>query len=65
MQIANMLEETFGGRFPEQVLADIETVREVADAIQTHLGTSPKVQRHLAAAAASANGNKNSAARIL
>jgi 8-amino-7-oxononanoate synthase/acyl carrier protein len=58
MQIANMLEETFGGRFPEQVLADIETVREVADAIQTHLGTSPKVQRHLAAAAAASNGNK-------
>ena len=27
MQIANSLEETFGGRFPEDVLAEIETVR--------------------------------------
>ena len=35
LQIASSLEETFGGRFPEDVLAEIETVREVAAAIQT------------------------------
>jgi 8-amino-7-oxononanoate synthase/acyl carrier protein len=50
LQIANSLEETFGGRFPEDVLAEIETVREVANAIQTYIGTEPRVQRHLAAA---------------
>lgn len=51
LQIANSLEETFGGRFPEDVLAEIETVREVAAAIQTYIGTEPRVQRHVAASA--------------
>ena len=51
LQIANSLEETFGGRFPEDVLAEIETVREVAAAIQTYIGTEPRVQRHAAAPA--------------
>jgi acyl carrier protein len=32
LQIASSLEETFGGRFPEDVLAEIETVRHVATA---------------------------------
>ncbi|MDX1944844.1 MAG: aminotransferase class I/II-fold pyridoxal phosphate-dependent enzyme [Pirellulaceae bacterium] len=48
LQIANSLEETFGGRFPEDVLAEIETVREVAEAIQTYIGNEPRVQRHAA-----------------
>jgi 8-amino-7-oxononanoate synthase/acyl carrier protein len=51
LQIASSLEETFGGRFPEDVLAEIETVREVAAAIQTYIGTEPRVQRHVVAAA--------------
>jgi 8-amino-7-oxononanoate synthase/acyl carrier protein len=38
MQIAHALEETFGGRFPEEVIQEIETVREIALAIQTHFG---------------------------
>lgn len=42
MQIASALEEIFGGRFPEEVLQEIYTCREVAEAIQTHLGTEPK-----------------------
>jgi 8-amino-7-oxononanoate synthase/acyl carrier protein len=50
LQIASSLEETFGGRFPEDVLAEIETVGEVAAAIQTYIGTEPHVQRHVAAA---------------
>jgi 8-amino-7-oxononanoate synthase/acyl carrier protein len=49
LQIANSLEETFGGRFPEDVLAEIETVGEVTAAIQTYIGNEPRVQRHLAA----------------
>jgi 8-amino-7-oxononanoate synthase len=47
MQIANQLEEIFGGRFPEDVLQEIYTCREVAEAIQTHIGTEPKVRREL------------------
>ncbi len=52
LQIASSLEETFGGRFPEDVLAEIETVREVASAIQTYIGTEPRVARHMATPAA-------------
>ncbi len=36
--IASSLEETFGGRFPQDVLAEIETVRDVALAIEEHFG---------------------------
>jgi 8-amino-7-oxononanoate synthase/acyl carrier protein len=45
LQIANSLEETFGGRFPEDVLVAMETVRQVADAIVKHIGSEPRVQR--------------------
>lgn len=45
MQIASALEEIFGGRFPEAVLQEIYTCREVAEAIQKHMGTEPKVYR--------------------
>ncbi|RMF42381.1 MAG: aminotransferase class I/II-fold pyridoxal phosphate-dependent enzyme, partial [Planctomycetota bacterium] len=38
MQIAHALEQTFDGRFPEHVLSEIETVREVAEAIEQYLG---------------------------
>ncbi len=46
MQIAHALEQTFGGRFPEQVLQEIETVREVATAIEKHIGKA-KLRRDL------------------
>lgn len=42
VQIANSLEMIFGGRFPEAVLAQIETCREVAAAIEKHIGKTPK-----------------------
>ena len=48
LEIASALEETFGGRIPEDVLAEVETVREVALAIQTYVGTEPKLQRQFA-----------------
>lgn len=48
LQIANSLEETFGGRFPETVLSEIETIREVALAIVRHIGSVPKKRRKLA-----------------
>ncbi len=52
LQIANTLEEIFGGRFPEDVLAQIETCREVAAAIEQHLGKEPKAPRLVAVAPA-------------
>ncbi|MEQ1905165.1 MAG: aminotransferase class I/II-fold pyridoxal phosphate-dependent enzyme [Pirellulaceae bacterium] len=39
LEIARILETTFGGRIPDEVLQEIETVREVASAVQEHLGT--------------------------
>ncbi len=44
MQIAHALEETFGGRFPEDVLQQIETIGEVALAVERHIGTIPKIR---------------------
>jgi 8-amino-7-oxononanoate synthase len=41
MEIASSLEETFGGRFPEDVLQSIETCGEVAAAVEEYLGKSP------------------------
>jgi 8-amino-7-oxononanoate synthase len=48
MQIANSLEETFGGRFPEDVLQQMETCREVAIAVEKHMGVAPRRARTLA-----------------
>ena len=47
LQIAHALEETFGGRFPEEVLSEIETVREICIAIQKYMGTEPQHRRTL------------------
>jgi 8-amino-7-oxononanoate synthase/acyl carrier protein len=38
LQIAHALETSFGGRFPEEVLNEIETVREIAEALEQHFG---------------------------
>ena len=43
MEIIASLEETFGGRFPEDVLPQIETCREVAAAVETYLGSTPRL----------------------
>lgn len=48
LQIASSLEETYGGRFPEDVLAEMETVRQVAAAIEKYMGVEPRVQRQYA-----------------
>ena len=39
LDVAQSLATAFGGRLPDDVLQDIETVREVAVAIQEHVGT--------------------------
>lgn len=41
LDVAQSLEKAFGGRIPEEVLQNIETVREVAEAIQEHIGREP------------------------
>jgi 8-amino-7-oxononanoate synthase len=44
LQIAHALEEAFGGRFPEDVLSEIETCREVTLAVQTYIGTEARIR---------------------
>ena len=39
LDVAQSLATSFGGRLPDEVLQDVETVREVAAAIQEHIGT--------------------------
>ena len=47
MEIIAALEETFGGRFPEEILPDMETCAQVVEAVEHYLGTEPreKVER--------------------
>ena len=40
MEIVASLEDTFGGRFPENILQDLLTCRQVADAITLHMGSN-------------------------
>jgi 8-amino-7-oxononanoate synthase len=44
MEIIASLEETYGGRFPEDVLTQIESCREVAAAVEAHLGPAPRAR---------------------
>jgi 8-amino-7-oxononanoate synthase/acyl carrier protein len=38
IELQSKIEDTFGGRIPEQVATQIETVREIVDAVEAHLG---------------------------
>lgn len=51
LQIAHSLEQQFGGRFPEDVLQEIETVRQVASAIEELFGVE-RIHRSLTEAVA-------------
>ncbi len=42
MEIVASLEERFGGRFPEEVLPEMETARQVVAAVIKHLGSEPR-----------------------
>jgi 8-amino-7-oxononanoate synthase len=44
MEIIAALEDTFGGRFPEQVLLQMETCQEVVEAVEMYLGKTPRVK---------------------
>lgn len=41
LEIARELENVFGGRFPDEILQEIETIGEVTAAIEKHMGTRP------------------------
>ncbi len=47
MEILASLEERFGGRFPEEVLPQLETCRQVVDAVEKYMGvdTRPRAAR--------------------
>ena len=42
MEILSALEERFGGRFPEDILPDLETVHDVVAAVEKYIGTEPR-----------------------
>lgn len=42
MEIVATLEDTFGGRFPEEVLPEMITVRDVVAAVEKYLGKTPR-----------------------
>ncbi|MEM6363828.1 MAG: aminotransferase class I/II-fold pyridoxal phosphate-dependent enzyme [Planctomycetota bacterium] len=44
LEIARNLERTFGGRFPEQVLDEIETIGQTAAAVQRYLSAGAKAR---------------------
>ncbi len=44
MEVVASLEETFGGRMPEDVLMQIETCREVASAVDKYLGSPSRLR---------------------
>lgn len=54
VQIATNLEDTLGGRFPEETLQTMSTCREVVAAIETHFGPEPRRLATLQVAAATA-----------
>ena len=45
MEILDSLEEKFGGRFPEEILPDLETTRQLVAAVEKYLGTEPRPPR--------------------
>jgi 8-amino-7-oxononanoate synthase len=53
MEIVASLEEAFGARFPEQVLPQIETCREVSEAILDHMPVKEQYRSQADAATAS------------
>lgn len=44
MEILSILEDTFGGRFPENELQDLISAKDVAQAICTYFGDSPRLR---------------------
>jgi len=55
MEILAALEERFGGRFPEDVLPELETCRQVLEAAEVYLGSGAKRERRAPAEVPAAN----------
>ncbi len=51
MEILASIEERFGGRFPMEILPELETCRQVVQAVEEHLGTEPRTRAATTAAA--------------
>ena len=45
MEILATLEERFGGRFPPEILPELETTRQVIAAVEKYLGSEPRTLR--------------------
>jgi 8-amino-7-oxononanoate synthase len=45
MEILNSIEERFGGRFPEDILIELETTRLLVEAVEKYLGKEPRPAR--------------------
>jgi 8-amino-7-oxononanoate synthase len=45
MEILNSIEEKFGGRFPEEILPELETTRQLVEAVEKYLGAEPRPAR--------------------
>lgn len=58
LEIAHSLEQAFGGRFPEETLQEIETIREVAVAIEEHMGAGAIARARSGVAAAGTAGDQ-------
>jgi len=50
MEILATIEERFGGRFPPEILVELETTRQVIEAVEKYLGSQPLAAAHLFAA---------------
>jgi 8-amino-7-oxononanoate synthase len=51
MEILATLEERFGGRFPPEILPELETTRQVIAAVEKYLGADPRTTANRPAAA--------------
>jgi 8-amino-7-oxononanoate synthase len=45
MEILASLEERFGGRFPEEILPELETCRQVVEAVEKYMGSEPRARQ--------------------
>jgi 8-amino-7-oxononanoate synthase/acyl carrier protein len=57
LEIAHNLEQAFGGRFPEETLQEIDTIDEVASAVEHHMGAA-EIRRALGSGAAASGQNR-------
>ncbi len=42
MEILASIEERFGGRFPQEILPELETCRQVVEAVEKYMGSQPR-----------------------